>query len=149
MGVHQKLKREDLKPEVFKSVSEHHRLELCPKCGERVEEPTCFPKFKERMYGIIGSGSMKSVCTKCNIVWELNLGNWKIEHGYMLHREGHRISLRAFANCFCHTSLIDHEPDAIQIHEGRDHTRFDSPCESTARQRGTVIMRAGPGGGAN
>lgn len=148
MGVHEKIRREDLKVEVFKSVTENHRLELCPKCGEKVEKPTCFEEFKDRMYGPIGSGSMRTICTKCNIVWELDLSNWKNDS--LVHAEGHCISLEAFANCFCRTSLIDHQPDVIKIHEGMGHARFDSPCESRKRARGTVIMSmGGPGGGAN
>ena len=141
MGVHEKLKREDLKPEVFKSVSEHHRLELCPKCGGKFERPTCFPEFEELRHGAPGSRSMKSICIECGIVWELDLHNWTNEDGDMIHGEGHRISIRAFANCFCRVSLIDHVPDLILIHEGDGHARFNSHCDSSRSQRGTVVMK--------
>ncbi len=142
MGVHEKIRREDLKVEVFKSVTENHRLELCPKCGEGVERPTCFSGREDLQYGAPGSGSAKVICHKCSIVWELQLFNWTNENGDgTIRGEGHRITLLAFANCFCRRSLIDHHPASIHIHEGVDHSRLDSPCGSTRSQRGTVVMK--------
>ena len=106
MPEHELLFKDNLDSSILEEIRSHHRFGKCPLCSEQLSGPVCVDG-KDILVAFRESTKQYSSCSQCKIVWQLEIFNWTDERGDgMVTGEGHILTLYAFSNCFCRTSLL-------------------------------------------
>ena len=111
MSNHPQLDKAALLQDVFEQIKKTNSLQRCPKCGGNLGSAVCaagdrVPSWLDERIGDVHTHCWNA-CTACLIVWKLELFNWSDEsNSGMIDREGHTLTLHAYANCGCQAPLL-------------------------------------------